>query len=207
MEHGKQVIWVNDNQGCIGRMNSILDPRAVCDGDTVAGKIRECLVSKNCTIVARWIPRELNTLADHLSHLAFDASEDEVRGEELGREGGKFPVVLFFCPQEMFGKRLPSYMNHKVRKQKEPKVKFKKAKIPIVPAIARLFQCSCGFELMNVFALQKHCIATGHKMLMPNPVESWTRDVNLPPQRGSLKAATVAANFRFIPVAVLRRRY
>jgi len=74
----QMIIWISDSEsGCnsINRANC-RDPAAFL----FLKEIYECCDVLNIQLLALWVPRELNNLADHLSHLAVLLEEDKVEG-------------------------------------------------------------------------------------------------------------------------------
>jgi hypothetical protein len=76
---GGMVLWVSDSESACWSVNKghCKDPssRAVLE------LILEWCDRSRIQLVALWVPRELNTLADHLSHLSFDLCRSSVTGK------------------------------------------------------------------------------------------------------------------------------
>ena len=74
----QMIIWISDSEsGC----NSI--NRANCRDPAAFPFLKEiyaCCDRLNIQLLALWVPREFNNLADHLSHLAALLEEDKVEG-------------------------------------------------------------------------------------------------------------------------------
>lgn len=80
------LVWITDNEGAEWSVNKgrCKDERGV----TVLRNILYLCDMKRIQIVALWIPRELNELADYLSHLSYILDRDEVRGDVSDLERG-----------------------------------------------------------------------------------------------------------------------
>jgi hypothetical protein len=72
------IIWISDSESACNSIN-----RANCR-DPVAFLLLKDIYLRcdilNIQLLALWVPRELNNLADHLSHLAALLNEDTVEG-------------------------------------------------------------------------------------------------------------------------------
>jgi hypothetical protein len=76
----KLIVWVTDSEsGCysINRANC-KDPL----GFPIVSAIYDHCEALKCQILAVWVPRARNNLADHLSHLAFVLCRQEISGTE-----------------------------------------------------------------------------------------------------------------------------
>jgi hypothetical protein len=72
------LVWVSDSSSAVWSVN-----KGRCREDQgleVLRRILELLDRRRITVVALWVPREENELADHLSHLALILHRDEARG-------------------------------------------------------------------------------------------------------------------------------
>jgi hypothetical protein len=83
------VIWVSDSGSAVYSVNKgrAKEPRTL---EIVSAILTECDL-KGFQIVGLWVPRELNLMADHLSHLATCLNRDSVSGRisELDPEAGQ----------------------------------------------------------------------------------------------------------------------
>jgi hypothetical protein len=72
------LIWITDSESACYSINraNCSDPQAY---PLVVAIYEEC-ERTGCQLLAVWVPRELNNLADHLSHLAFVLCRHEVHG-------------------------------------------------------------------------------------------------------------------------------
>ena len=79
------VVWVTDAESCAWTIN-----KGRCHeghNQATVDDIFEELESKRLWIVALWLPREQNLLADYLSHLAYNLHRDEVHGHISDLQG------------------------------------------------------------------------------------------------------------------------
>lgn len=76
------LIWLTDNEGCAWSVNkgSCRDEAAI----PVLGEILRMCDQYRLQILALWVPRESNELADYLSHLAAYSNRDTVSGQVSG---------------------------------------------------------------------------------------------------------------------------
>ena len=73
------TIWITD---CLSAVWSVNKGRCFEENDLlVLDRILTAADSKKNQLIALWVPRELNTLADYLSHLCHYCNRDEVRGD------------------------------------------------------------------------------------------------------------------------------
>jgi hypothetical protein len=76
------IIWVSDALAAVWSIN-----KGRCYEDVAFETLSRILTlcdNLRCQILALWVPREQNTLADYLSHLSRYANRPEVRGEVSG---------------------------------------------------------------------------------------------------------------------------
>lgn len=72
------LVWVTDSESAMWSVNKgrCFEP----SGELVLTRVLHWCDVFHLQIVALWVPRELNELADHLSHLACSVDRDEVSG-------------------------------------------------------------------------------------------------------------------------------
>jgi hypothetical protein len=71
-------IWISD---CLSAVWSVNKGRCSEDGDlALLDRILSAADKKKNSLVALWVPREVNSLADYLSHLCTYLNRDEVTG-------------------------------------------------------------------------------------------------------------------------------
>ena len=72
------ISWISDSESGCNSINraSCRDPAAF----PFLKEIYKCCDVLNIQLLALWVPREFNNLADHLSHLAVLLEEDKVEG-------------------------------------------------------------------------------------------------------------------------------
>lgn len=89
MPEGKCVVWVSDSLSGVMAINSGRATEPVC-GNWVELVLERC-DELSCQIVALWVPREQNELADFLSHYAHSLGRSYVSGRvsELGGRPGQ----------------------------------------------------------------------------------------------------------------------
>ena len=75
---GGLVLWVSDSESACWSVNKghCKDPAS----RVILESILECCDQYRLQLVALWVPRESNTLADYLSHLSFDLCRSSVSG-------------------------------------------------------------------------------------------------------------------------------
>jgi hypothetical protein len=92
------LLWLTDNEGTTWSINkgSCSDPSSAA----ILARILHYCDMKHLQILALWVPRERNQLADYLSHLSTYLDRDEVAGrisqllprghsDETGEEGSQ----------------------------------------------------------------------------------------------------------------------
>lgn len=72
------LVWITDNEGAVWSVNKG-SCRGAASRDSLVNILRVC-DQRRLQIVAMWVPRERNELADYLSHLAAFVHRDQVRG-------------------------------------------------------------------------------------------------------------------------------
>lgn len=72
------LVWISDNEGATWSVNKgrSREPEAM----RILSNILEACDEKRLQLVALWVPRERNELADYLSHLAVYVNRDTVKG-------------------------------------------------------------------------------------------------------------------------------
>jgi hypothetical protein len=72
------LVWVTDSESAMWSINKgrCVEPA----GDELLVRILSCCDRFHLQIVALWVPRELNELADYLSHFAFNVDRDQIGG-------------------------------------------------------------------------------------------------------------------------------
>jgi hypothetical protein len=85
------LVWVTDNEGATWSINKgrCREPAAV---ELVASILRVC-DERRLQIIAVWVPREENELADYLSHLAVFMDRDSVQGPLSDLSGSAHSVA------------------------------------------------------------------------------------------------------------------
>jgi len=79
---GSLIMWITDSQSGAWTVN-----KGNCDdpvGRQIMAEILGLCDEFQCQLFALWIPREVNALPDHLSHLSVLLNRDEVSGNSLG---------------------------------------------------------------------------------------------------------------------------
>jgi hypothetical protein len=79
---GSLIMWITDSQSCAWTIN-----KGNCDdpsGKIILAEILGSCDSSQCQLFALWIPREVNLLPDHLSHLSYIMRRDEISGSRMG---------------------------------------------------------------------------------------------------------------------------
>jgi hypothetical protein len=81
------LLWVTDNQGAALSINS--GSAHGSDGQALLHEIFELAGALRLSLVSLWHPRESNTFADHLSHLAYSMNSPSYHGRtsDFGAEG------------------------------------------------------------------------------------------------------------------------
>jgi hypothetical protein len=75
------VLWITDSQSAAWTVN-----KGNCDdpiGRPILARILGMCDAAMCQLFAMWVPRELNELTDHLSHLSHIMDRDEIAGRRL----------------------------------------------------------------------------------------------------------------------------
>lgn len=76
--HDAILVWISDNEGATWSVNKgrTREPAAY----SVLSNILQLCDHKRLQLIALWVPRERNELADYLSHLAFYLHREQVEG-------------------------------------------------------------------------------------------------------------------------------